>query len=90
MTKKRKYIKNLLLTISIPFFLVSCLDNEAEKYQDEHDQLMEQMKIRYSMTEADTLPGGYGIYIRFEEEGDIDNPLRATVDDMVIVDYKSN
>lgn len=87
MMRKRKYFKVLLLAISSAFVLVSCLDNETDQLWTEHDQKMEEMKVKYNMTESDTLPGGDNIYIRFESEGDVDNPLRATVDDMIIIDY---
>ncbi len=85
MTAFRKYLKFQLLFVAIaPLFIVSCLKDETEEYQIEHDQKMEDLKIQYGFTESDLI--GDNIYLKIlEEEGsDTSTP---TLNDLVIIDY---
>lgn len=76
-----------LLAVITAILFVSCLDNEQEELQANHDRRMEEMKITYGFTEKDTLPGGYGVYIKYSIVGDTNNPVRPTLNDIVVIDY---
>ena len=81
----RNFLKIQLLVIVVAVFFISCLENEQEKWIAEHDQRMEEMKDTYGFTESDTLPGGSGVYIKYSIK--TDSTRKATVNDMVVIDY---
>jgi len=81
----RNFLKIQLMTVVVAVFFISCLDNEQEKLIAEHDQRMEEMKTKYGFEETDTLPGGYGVYIKYSIN--TDSIRKATLNDMVVIDY---
>ncbi len=85
MSVVRNFLKIQILAVVAAVLFTSCLKDEQGELMAEHDRKMNEMKILYGFTETDTLPGGYGIYIKYSLK--TDSIRKATVNDMIVVDY---
>ncbi len=85
MTVKKIFAGIITIILLGSIFLVSCVKDNTDELQADHDRKMEALKETYGIDESDLKVDG--IYLKLLTVDTVLNPPYPSSDDMIIADY---